>query len=229
MDKDNLNLLATQNLEINLRTFVTAILLSITLAFLVQIIYIKLSTTLSNKREFSKTFLILAATTTIIITIVKSSLALSLGLVGALSIVRFRTPIKEPEELIYLFLSIAIGLGYGAGQIVPTSIIVIIIFMVIWLFVGSKTNKKSSEFNLIISTNNEMKDGSEVSNGYIFGSLSDHFDEFDLVKFETNENKSTFIVKIILKDIVSIDNFRSQVSKQLIDLEINYYYSDPVY
>ena len=62
-----------------------------------------------------------------VILIVKSSLALSLGLVGALSIVRFRTPIKEPEELIYLFLAIAIGLGFGAGQIVPSGIISIAI------------------------------------------------------------------------------------------------------
>ena len=52
----------------------------------------------------------------IIITIVKSSLALSLGLVGALSIVRFRTAIKDPEELSFLFISIAIGLGMGANQ-----------------------------------------------------------------------------------------------------------------
>ena len=58
----------------------------------------------------------------IIITIVKSSLALSLGLVGALSIVRFRTAIKEPEELAYFFMVIAIGLGIGAGQILVTLI-----------------------------------------------------------------------------------------------------------
>jgi uncharacterized integral membrane protein len=51
---------------------------------------------------------------------VKSSLALSLGLVGALSIVRFRTPIKEPEELAYLFMAIAMGLGLGADQTLPT-------------------------------------------------------------------------------------------------------------
>jgi hypothetical protein len=56
----------------------------------------------------------------LIISVVKSSLALSLGLVGALSIVRFRTPIKEPEELAYLFLSIAMGLGLGAEQTLPT-------------------------------------------------------------------------------------------------------------
>ena len=54
---------------------------------------------------------------TLIITVVKSSLALSLGLVGALSIVRFRTAIKNPEELIFLFLCIAIGVGLGANQI----------------------------------------------------------------------------------------------------------------
>ena len=52
----------------------------------------------------------------VVITIVKSSLALSLGLVGALSIVRFRTPIKETEELIMLFINLAIGLGLGASK-----------------------------------------------------------------------------------------------------------------
>jgi hypothetical protein len=60
--------------------------------------------------------MMITMTTMLIITIVKASLALSLGLVGALSIVRFRAAIKEPEELAYLFLAIAIGLDFGAGQ-----------------------------------------------------------------------------------------------------------------
>ena len=76
--------------------------------------------------------------TFLVILIVKSSLALSLGLVGALSIVRFRTPIKEPEELIYLFLAIALGLGYGASPIIPTTSIAIIIFFIIWFFIGNQ-------------------------------------------------------------------------------------------
>ena len=128
------NLLATQNIEVNLENYVIGLLLSIFLAFLVQQTYIKLSTTLSNKKEFSKNFLMLAATTTIIITIVKSSLALSLGLVGALSIVRFRAAIKEPEELVYLFLLIGIGLGCGAGQFLTISIGVIIILILIYAY-----------------------------------------------------------------------------------------------
>ena len=51
----------------------------------------------------------LAIITTLVITVIKFSLALSLGLVGALSIVRFRAAIKEPEELVFLFLIISIG------------------------------------------------------------------------------------------------------------------------
>jgi len=78
--------------------------------------YLRFSPVLSNKRKFSRVFVFVAATTMLVITVVQSSLALSLGLVGALSIIRFRTPIKEPEELAYLFLSIGIGLGLGANQ-----------------------------------------------------------------------------------------------------------------
>lgn len=76
--------------------------------------------TLSNRDEFAQVFPFILLTTVLVITVVKSSLALSLGLVGALSIVRFRTPVKEPEELAYLFVAIAIGLGLGADQTVIT-------------------------------------------------------------------------------------------------------------
>jgi hypothetical protein len=78
--------------------------------------YQRFSPVLSNKRKFSRVFVFIAATTMLVIAVVQSSLALSLGLVGALSIIRFRTPIKEPEELAYLFLSIGLGLGLGANQ-----------------------------------------------------------------------------------------------------------------
>tara|TARA_B100000989_G_scaffold295012_1_gene275168 strand:- start:515 stop:1201 length:687 start_codon:yes stop_codon:yes gene_type:complete len=147
MDRETLNLLATQNIDVNLESFVIGLFLSIFLAFLVQLTFIKLSTTLSNKKEFSKNFLVLAATTTIIITIVKSSLALSLGLVGALSIVRFRAAIKEPEELVYLFLLIGIGLGCGAGQFIIITIGVIIILVLIFIHSKIKAKEKLKNFD----------------------------------------------------------------------------------
>lgn len=90
-------------------------------------VYIHFGQSLSNRRLFARNFLILVVTTTLIITIVRSSLALSLGLVGALSIVRFRAAIKEPEELAFLFLAISVGLGLGAGQALVTVVALAII------------------------------------------------------------------------------------------------------
>jgi len=75
-----------------------------------------------DTRQYLPVFILLIPSMILIISIIKSSIALSLGLVGALSIVRFRTPIKEPEELLYLFVAIAVGLGLGANQIVATLI-----------------------------------------------------------------------------------------------------------
>ena len=73
----------------------------------------------------------------LIITIIKSSLALSLRLVGALSNIRFRTAIKEPEELMFLFISIALGLGFGANQTFITLIGFLLIIIAIILLTSS--------------------------------------------------------------------------------------------
>ena len=69
----------------------------------------------------------------IIIVTVKSSLALSLGLVGALSIVRFRAAIKEPEELVFLFLAISIGLVLGANQRIIALMGFALAMIIVWV------------------------------------------------------------------------------------------------
>lgn len=106
----------------------------VVLAGLLRWHFLRFASTLSNRAEFAQVFPFIVLTTVLIITVVKSSLALSLGLVGALSIVRFRTPIKEPEELAYLFMAIAMGLGLGAAQTVPTIVAALAILAVVALF-----------------------------------------------------------------------------------------------
>ena len=86
------------------------------LALYLRFLYQKCSASVSDTDSITRTFPLLLMTTTAVISVVKSSLALSLGLVGALSIVRFRAAIKDPEELVYLFLCIAVGLCLGAEQ-----------------------------------------------------------------------------------------------------------------
>ncbi|MFC5270076.1 DUF4956 domain-containing protein [Adhaeribacter terreus] len=94
--------------------------------------YVKFGTSISNRKKYAQNFLLLSLTTMLIIYIVKASVALSLGLVGALSIIRFRTAIKEPEELGYLFLNIGIGLAMGANQVFVTLIAVTVILILLF-------------------------------------------------------------------------------------------------
>ena len=148
---NNFNLYSKSSLSIT--DFLLNIAFAIILSSLISFIYIKYGTTLSNRRSFANNFPVICITTLIVITIVKSSLALSLGLVGALSIVRFRTAIKEPEELSFTFLSIAIGLGLGASQISITclGVFVVCAFIVVKRKYISKSFPQST--NLLISSN----------------------------------------------------------------------------
>lgn len=82
----------------------------------VRFLYSKCGPSISDADSVSRVFPLLTLVTIGVIAVVKSSMALSLGLVGALSIVRFRAAIKEPEELVYLFLCIGVGLALGASQ-----------------------------------------------------------------------------------------------------------------
>ena len=104
METISINDLKNFEIDISLTNLVISLLTSIVCAYVIKIVYLKYAKTLNNKENFSDVFILLSITTTIVITVVKFSLALSLGLVGALSIVRFRAAIKEPEELVYLDL-----------------------------------------------------------------------------------------------------------------------------
>ena len=110
------------------------------LASLVSLHYNTFFPHVSRSQSMGKTLIIIATTTFLVITVVKSSLALSLGLVGALSIIRFRTPIKEPFELSYLFMAIGIGLGFGAEQWQPT-VLVVVFSLIILIFYAKKSKK----------------------------------------------------------------------------------------
>lgn len=132
--------------------FIFSFIVCAVLAFILGKFYVRYGNSLSNRKAFSRTFIILAITTMFIIAVVKSSLALSLGLVGALSIVRFRAAIKEPEELTYLFLTIAIGLGCGAGLTVLTIVAFVGFITVIWFVNKYQKSIDSQSLYLTISS-----------------------------------------------------------------------------
>jgi uncharacterized membrane protein len=134
--------------------FIINLILAAVLALALSWIYDKYGDSLSNRKKFGKNFLLVTMTTMFIISIIKSSLALSLGLVGALSIIRFRAAIKEPEELAYLFFAIAIGLGLGADQTVITLLAFIVISVIV---IGIKrfSRKFTNNQNLYLTLQSE--------------------------------------------------------------------------
>jgi hypothetical protein len=163
MQPDLNNMLAAANSEAAFAGFAANLVMAAALAFALSWVYVKFGRALSNRKLFAQNFILLAVTTTLVITIVKSSLALSLGLVGALSIVRFRAAIKEPEELAYLFLAISVGLGMGAGQARLTIAAFIIIILIIVL--TTRLRKKSDAANFFLTVTGAA--GRRVSAGQI--------------------------------------------------------------
>ncbi len=150
--------LATQSAQIPLLSFAITLIVSALLAFILAQVYIRYGDSLSNRKLFGRNLLLMTMTTMLIITIVKSSLALSLGLVGALSIVRFRAAIKEPEEIMYLFLAIAIGLGLGANQgVVTITAFIIIVTMIVVRKKISHETKGNQNLHLTVHSQNPKK------------------------------------------------------------------------
>jgi len=138
-------------------TYVLYSVICALLLFILSIIYTRFGQSISNRSQLSKVLVIVGLTTFIIISIVKSSLALSLGLVGALSIVRFRTAIKEPEELGYFFMAISIGLGMGANQLLPTLIGFVILMIIVMLQSGASLGNSITQTLLIAIPGNDVQ------------------------------------------------------------------------
>jgi uncharacterized membrane protein YhiD involved in acid resistance len=200
--KDILNIstsapLSITNLLVNLG-------IGVVLSILLRYHFKKFGSTLSNRDEFSHVCPFILLTTVLIITVVKSSLALSLGLVGALSIVRFRTPIKEPEELAYLFISIAMGLGLGADQAVPTLVAgpAILLVMAMFKWTRRESNNKNLYLSLVLIDCDDM--GGNLLNN-LNKIIKKHSTLSDLRRMDTRENnlEATYFIDIETSDNLS--------------------------
>lgn len=117
LDQTFSDFLVRESVQIDLIAVAVNLSIAAVLAFLLGRLYVHFGRSASDRRAFAGHFVLITITTALIIVVVKSSLALSLGLVGALSIVRFRSAVREHEELAFLFVAIALGLCLGADQV----------------------------------------------------------------------------------------------------------------
>jgi uncharacterized membrane protein YhiD involved in acid resistance len=144
---------------------------------------------------------VICLSTILVISVVKSSLALSLGLVGALSIVRFRTPVKEPEELAYIFLAIALGLALGADQreVAAIAIPIVLAFISATGLLAKKNSQPKG--NLLMNVEVPRTSPSDTNLDQVLNSISKICPTIEIRKIHQDQNHFM---------IVAIMNFESK-------------------
>ena len=205
----NLNELLTPNIsQVDLIPTLFSFFMCVVMSFIVRDFYIKRSFSLTGKMHIGSIIPVLSTVVFLVIVVVKSSLALSLGLVGALSIVRFRTPIKEPEELVYLFLAIAIGLGYAAGQILVTTILSLSILFIIYVWLSNRKIAKTSEYNLVVKWTK-----TDIMFEDILKELTPIVQNLKLVRLDKSHLDNTSVMLIVPDDNSPIETITNKLHK----------------
>ena len=140
---------------------VIALLLAFVVGLFIMQVYKKTFKGVMYSESFAISLLALCLITTLIILAVTSNVVLSLGMVGALSIVRFRSAIKEPIDIAYLFWSISAGIVIGAGLIPLAIIASIFIGIVMILFVNKKTT--NNPYILVINCSDDDSENNALN------------------------------------------------------------------
>ena len=210
--------ITNQSVEVSLSSFAANLIFAAFLAYLLSLLYERFGQSLSNRKIFSKNLISLTMTTMLVISIVKSSLALSLGLVGALSIVRFRAAIKEPEELVYLFLAISIGLGFGANQGVVTTLAFVIISGMVVL---TNLNKKSVDYqNLHLSVSCEG--GPKLKLSHVVKIINENCSKVLLKRFDDHQNMFQAIFLVEIDTIEELEKIKNKLQETNETVRITY-------
>lgn len=134
---------------------------ALVIGLFIFVIYKKTFSGIMYSSGFAMTLIGLSLVTTLVIMAVTSNVVLSLGMVGALSIVRFRTAIKEPMEIVFLFWSLAVGIVIGAGMIPLAVIGSLIIGVILVIFANRKLT--GTPYILIVSCDDEKAEESAMN------------------------------------------------------------------
>jgi hypothetical protein len=149
------NLFVKSNLDFY--SVVFSLLIAAVMGFLISLLYRKTHRGLNYEHTFMATLVLMAPIVSIVMLYIRGDLVLSLGLIGSLSIVRFRTPIKDTRDMVFLFWVIAVGLGAGtynwAVVVISTIFITILVALLYFIRYG---NSKNMDFVLVVSGKNPL-------------------------------------------------------------------------
>lgn len=125
--------------DISISKIIITMAISFIIGFFIYLLYKRVFSGVLYSKSFNVSLIGMTMVTSMVIIAINSNLVLSLGMVGALSIVRFRTPIKDPTDLIFLFWAAAAGIVSGAGFFTLAAIGSIIVGLVMFFFIKSSS------------------------------------------------------------------------------------------
>ncbi len=198
--------------------FVINLILAVVTSFILSRVYIYWGASLSNRRKLAGSFMLVTITTTFIILVVRSSVALSLGLVGALSIIRFRAAIKEPEELAYLFFAISLGIGLGDNQRLITVIALTVVIAVVGLARLLRQTQADTNLHLSITSRNPRK----VSIEQVMAVLKEHCTRLRLLRYDENAEVLELSFVVEFEHISNLTTAQTALHGLSPDIEISF-------
>ncbi len=178
----------------------------------------------ANTIHYLITFLLLPPITFIITKVISNNLALSLGMIGALSIVRFRSPVKNPLELVIFFALITLGIAFGVHKKMGLLLLTIIVCVLILSRLVELFEKKFGFFNLFkytFSTNDGvLKNLIEIESSVKI----DYLETNPNLVYSSNNNKDNYSYKIALKDRDQIELIKEKIllEKNILNVEVRY-------
>lgn len=146
--------------QYNISSILVALVAALALGILIFLVYRRFYTGVIYSRTFAVTLVGMTVLTCMVTLAISTNVVISLGMVGALSIVRFRTAVKDPMDLLYLFWAITTGITAGAGMYVLALIAAAIMILMIILFYS---RQQRGEFILQLSITVEMKQEMRLS------------------------------------------------------------------
>ncbi|MFC7062623.1 DUF4956 domain-containing protein [Halobacillus seohaensis] len=188
----NTEVLSNFNTDISLLQIGITMLLSFLVGLFIYTLYKRIFSGVLYSKNFNITLVGLSMITSLVIMAIGSNLVLSLGMVGALSIVRFRTPIKDPTDLVFLFWALASGIIIGAGFYSLAILGSILIGIV--LFVFMKKSKSETPYLFIV---NFTGDDTEQS---IFDQMKKAVNRYDIKQKSVTDSETEITFEIRLKE-----------------------------
>ena len=203
--KKVLSALAALQIKMPIETVLLVLLVAFIVSLIIFITYKKTYTGVLYNPRFNVSLMMITMVTTVVMCVIGSNISVSLGMVGALSIIRFRTAVKDPRDTAFIFWGVVSGLACGTQNYIIA--VVGSLFICIILFVFKKISAANDKYVLVVKGNTEALNDAEkivkvvVKDNYLKGKYIKN-DDFELV-YDIKLHKDTD--KRLLSELKKVD------------------------